>query len=119
MSRVKDFEIGAILSMTTGYSCVDDFNKVWKLVWYVCDDTLIGPMGLGMVKDDVKKHLLSIHPELKGVKYKKGQDIHEFISQQEEKFGSVLPVTKLGVKLPKEYTTNVFPSFKYSTGSTT
>lgn len=104
MSIVKKFELGAILSMTTGYSCVDDFDEVWKLVWFVCDDNMIGPMGLGMVKDEVKSHLLAIHPELKNVKYQKGKDIHEFVSQQEEKFGSVLPVTKLGVKLPEEYT---------------
>ncbi len=105
MSKVENFELGAILSMTTGYSCVDDFDKVWKLVWFVCDDNMIGPMGLGMVKDEVKNHLLAIHPELKNVKYQKGKDIHEFIFQQEEKFGNVLPVTKIGVKLPKEYTT--------------
>lgn len=103
MSRVKKFELGAVLTMITGYSCVDDFNKVWELVWFVCNDNMISPMGLGMVKDEVKGHLLAIHPELKNVKYQKDKDIHEFVSQQEEKFGSVLPVTKLGVKLPEEY----------------
>lgn len=102
MSKVKNFELGTILSMTTGYSCVDDFDKVWKLVWFVCDDDMIGPMGLVMVKDEVKSHLLAIHPELRNVKYQKGKDIHEFVSQQEEKFGRVLPVTKLGVKLPED-----------------
>ena len=104
MGEFEEFELGAILSMTTGYSCVDDFNKVWKLVWFVCDDNMIGPMGLGMVKDEVKSHLLAIHPELKNVKYRKGKDINEFVSQQEEKFGRTLPVTKLGVELPDEYT---------------
>ena len=103
MDKIKNFELGAILTMTTGYSCVDDFDKVWKLVWYVCDDNMIGPMGLGMVKDKVKNHLLRIHPELENVKYKKGKDIYKFISQQEEKFGTILPVTKLGIELPKEY----------------
>lgn len=103
MEEIKNFELRAILTMITGYSCVDDFDKVWKLVWYVCDDNMIGPMGLGMVKDKVKNHLLRIHPELENVKYKKGKDIHKFISQQEEKFGTILPVTRLGMKLPKEY----------------
>ena len=102
--EIKYFELGTILTMTMGYSCVDNFDKVWMLVWYVCDDNMIGPMGLGMVKDEVKSHSLAIHPELKNVKYQKGKDIHEFVFQQEEKFGSVLPVTKLGVKLPEEYT---------------
>ncbi len=44
MSKVKDFKLGAILTMTTGFSCIDDFNKVWELVWYVCDDNMIGPI---------------------------------------------------------------------------
>lgn len=101
MSKIENFELGTVLSMTTGYNCVDDFNKVWKLVWFVCDDNLIGPMGLGMVKGDVKKHLLTIHPELKNVKYQKKQDMTTFLTEQEEKFGSVLPVTKIGEKLPE------------------
>ena len=104
MNEVKRFELGTILTITTGYNCVDNFDKVWHLVWFVCDDNMIGPIGLGMVKDEVKEHLLTIHPELKDIKYEKGSNIHEFITEQEEKFGSVLPVTKLGMKLPEEYT---------------
>lgn len=29
--KVKNFELEAILTITTGYSCVDDFDKVWKV----------------------------------------------------------------------------------------
>ena len=102
---IKDFELGAILSIITGYSCVDDFSKVFELVWFVCDDNMINTFGLGVVKNDIKNHLLAIHPELKNVKYRnsKGRNIHKFLSKQEEKFGSILPITQLGVKLPKEY----------------
>ena len=53
---------------------------------------------MGMVKDQVKNHLLTIYPELKEAKYQEGKDIDEFISQQVEKFDRVLPVTKLGIK---------------------
>ena len=101
--KVKNLELEAILTITTGYSCVDDFDKVWKLVWFVCDNNMIGPMWLGMVKDQVKNHLLTIYPELKEAKYQEGKDIDEFISQQVEKFDRVLPVTKLGIKLPEKY----------------
>ena len=103
MNKIKNFELGTILTMITGYSCVDDFNKVWNLVWYVCDNNKIGPIGIGMVKDEVKSHLLTIHPELKSISYQKGKKIDEFVSQQVEKFGSVLPVTKLGVEIPEKY----------------
>ena len=98
---VKNFELGAILTMTTGYNCTDNFDKVWKLVWFVCDNNLINTTGLFVVKDDIKNHLLTIHPELKDIKYQKGRDITEFLVEQEEKFGSILPVTKLGVSLPE------------------
>ena len=30
MGEIKKFELGTILTMTTGYSCVDDFDKVWN-----------------------------------------------------------------------------------------
>lgn len=68
---------------------------------------MIGPMGLGFVKDEVKKHLLTIYPELKSVKYQKSRNIHEFINEQEKKFGNFLPVTKLGKKMPKNYSNMV------------
>ena len=113
MSEVENFELGTVLTMTTGYSCVDDFDKVWKLVWYVCDNDMIGPLGLGMVKDEIKSHLLAIHPGLKNVRYQEGEDIHEFVLQQEQIFGSVLPVTKIGEKLPEEYITKTEESGKH------
>lgn len=100
---VKDFELGTILTMILGTNCVDDFNKMWKLVWFVCDDT-IGPIGLTFAKDTIKEHLLTIHPELKNITYKPYKNLNEFLLEQEKKFGSVLPITKLGVKLPEEYT---------------
>lgn len=99
---VENFELGTILTMTTGYTCTDDFDKVWRLVWFICDDTMINTTGLFIVKDDIKKHLLTIHPELENVKYQKSRDLNKFLVEQEEKFGSVLPVTKLGVNLPEQ-----------------
>lgn len=103
--KVKNFELGTILTMTTGYSFVDGFSKVFELVWFVCDDNMINTLGLGVVKDDVRNHILTLYPELKKIKYKKGKgrSIYKFLSKQEEKFGSILPVTKLGVKIPEEY----------------
>ncbi len=110
MNKVENFELGAILTIITGFNCTDDFDKVWRLVWFVCNDNMIGPMGLGVVKDKAKRHLLKIHPELESVKYQSGINIDEFVSKQEEKFGNVLPVTKVGVKLPKEYSTKPLSS---------
>ena len=105
MTRVEEFELETILSMTTKYSWTDDFDKVFKLVWFVCNDPFINSYGLGMVRDEVKNNLLTIHPELKDVKYKKGQDIKEALKEAEEKYGKTLPVTQLGEKIPEEYKT--------------
>ena len=29
---VKEFELGTILTMTTGYNCTDNFDKIWNLL---------------------------------------------------------------------------------------
>ena len=112
MNEVENFELGAVLTMTTGYNCTDDFDKVWKLIWFVCDDNMIGPLGAGMVKNKIKRHLLTIHPELKEAIYHKGEDVREFVLEQSKKFGSEIPVTRLGIKLPEEYTINTEKSVK-------
>lgn len=102
MDNIEYFELGTILSVTTGYNCVDNFDKVWELIWFVCDDDMIGPIGLGTVKDKIKEHLFTLYPELKTVEFQKGKNINVFVSKQEEKFGKTLPVTKLGINLPIE-----------------
>ena len=60
-----------------------------------------------LLKDRIKDHLLEIHPELTNVRFKEGKDIHKFMAKQEEKFGKVLPVTKLGEELPEKYRVNI------------
>ena len=102
-SKVMYFKLKSILTFTTGHFCDDDYIYFWNFVHFVCDDAPIGPYSLEKVVDKVKNHLLTIHPELKNVKYKECQDTREFVSQQEEKFGGFLPVTRLGEKLPKAY----------------
>lgn len=103
MNNVRWFELGTILSMTTGYNCTNDFNKVWDLVWFICDDKFINSFGLGMVKNGIKKHILSLYPELKKIKYNKGESVDDFVSLLKEKFGDYLPLVKIGDELPLEY----------------
>lgn len=104
MSKVKNFELGTILSITTGHICVDEPSKIWKLISFVCDDYMIKTMGFGMINYEVRNHLLTLYPNLKDIKYQEGMNKYEFISKQKEKFGDILPITKLKIKLPKEYT---------------
>lgn len=110
--NVKNFKLKTILTITTGYSFVKDFYDVFELVWFITGDNLINTLGLSIVSEDIKKHLFTIYPELKKVKYKKNKSIQEFLIEQEEKFGSVLPVTRLGIDLPKEEKTKVKSKFK-------
>lgn len=103
MNEVENFELGAILSIITDFKVIDDSDKMFELAWFVCNDNLIGTIGLMHIQNKLKEHLLTIHPELKEIKYKYGENVDEFILRQEEKFGHMLPVTRLGEKLPEDY----------------
>lgn len=105
MSEIKEFKLGTILSVTTGYNLTKKnmFGDVHELFWHVYNDDLINDTGILMCRDEMKNHLLTIHPELKEVKYKKGTDTERFVLKQEKKFGKVLPITRLGEDLPQEY----------------
>lgn len=99
MDDVKDFELGTILTMTTGNVFVDNFIKVFELAWFVFNDNFINTIGLDTVKNNIKEHLFTIYPELRNVKYRKGVNPDKFLEEQEKIFGSYLPVTRLGQKL--------------------
>lgn len=104
MSKVRNFKLGTILSVTTGCNLTKKgkFGEVEDLFWWVFDDDLIPTTGMGMLKDEMKEHLLTIHPELKDVVYKKGSDVDKFVLKQEKKFGRVLPISRMGEELPEE-----------------
>ena len=99
---VKEFDLGTILTITTGYSCVEDFNKIWDLVWFLYDDEYISPMGLVALKDDIKEHILNIYPELKSVRYNKTINMEGFMCINKKTFGETLPLPKIGCTLNKD-----------------
>lgn len=104
MSEIRNFKLGTILTVTTGYNLTKDNNidDVYELYWFIHDDEFINGMGIGTLKAPTKNHLLTIHPELKEVKFKKGHDVNKFVLKQEKKFGEFLPVTRLGEALPSD-----------------
>ena len=100
----ENISLETILSIITGISCTDDFDKVFELAWFVYDDKLINSAGLGIIKDELKEHLLNIHPELKDINYSKCAlknkiYLESWLKQQKEKFGETLPVSRLGEPL--------------------
>ena len=100
-----DFDLDAILTITTGVKCTDDFNKVYELFWFIFEDDLIGPLGIGMLKDTARNHILRIHPELKNVRYDQSMDIDTWVNNQKEYFGDKLTISILGenvIKLEKQ-----------------
>ena len=98
----RNFDITTILSMITGINYTDDFSKVYELVWFVCNDKLISPLGIKVVKEDVKKHLLTLYPEFANIKNIPSYNFNKFLINIEKEYGMVLPVTKLGMQLPEE-----------------
>lgn len=89
---------------------------------------MIKSMDFRIINYKVKNHLLTIHPFLKDIKYQDNMDRYEFISKYEKEFGYILPVTKLGTKLPKvssyihsndsEFIADLLTNFKYDQNKT-
>ena len=63
----KGFDLETILSVTTGVSLVDDFNKVLELAQYIYNDKLINDFALVFLKDDLRDYILECHKELAGL----------------------------------------------------
>lgn len=100
----KEFSLEAILTATTGIRCIDDFNKFFELVWFVFNDDTIGNIGLAGVSKELKRHLLTIHPQLADAQYNAlfETNFETWLKLQKEKFGETLPVCQIGQTLSVE-----------------
>ena len=94
----RNFELETILSVTTGINHTDDFGKVYDLASYVFSDDTLSPLAIGILKDDLRNHLLTIHPELKDVRCTCRNRL-AWVEKQKINFGSELAVSKLGMPL--------------------
>lgn len=99
----RNFELETILSVTTGINYTDDFGKVYDLASYVFSDDMLSPLAIGILKDDLRNHLLTIHPELRDVKCTCRNRL-AWVEKQKIKFGSELAVSKLGRCLEEKVT---------------
>lgn len=99
----RNFELGTILSVTTGTNYTDDFGKVYDLAGYVFSDDMLSPLAIGVLKDDLRNHLLTIHPELKDVRCTCRNRL-AWLEKQKIKFGSELAISKLGMPLEEKGT---------------
>lgn len=97
----RNFELEVILTATTGINCLEDFSKFDDLVWFVFNDPLISPMGLGTLKDTLKDHLLQIHPQLTEITYdgRFETSFDAWLNTLKQEYGETLPVCQLGQKL--------------------
>lgn len=97
----REFSLEAILTATTGISCVDDFDEFFQLVWFVFNNDCINTFGLVAVKDNLKEHLLAIHPQLTGVQYNAQFEtsFETWLTLQKEQFGEKLLVCQIGQTL--------------------
>lgn len=99
----KDFKLETILTIITGINLTDNFNDVYELAYFIFEDRLITATGLSILKDQMKEHLLNIHPELNTVNWvpetKVCRDL--WVNYQKKLFGESIQVTVLGKRLTK------------------
>ena len=92
----KEFDLETILTITTGITLVDDFNKVFNLAQFVYNDEYLNTTGLQFLKYDLKDYILSCYPELKNVIPPMTYSISfptMWLEAQKQKFSSSLELT--------------------------
>ena len=104
----KDFELETILSVTTGINCTNNFSKVHELLSFVFNDNFMNNMALEFCKDDLKEHLLNIHPQLINVippTIHYGIFLDSWLKKQKETFGDFLTVSEFDKPLVQNINT--------------
>lgn len=100
-----DFDLAAVLSITTGINCTDSYSKIYELFCFMFEDDLLNPLSIGYLKDVARKHILRIHPELKRAIYDPNIDIYDWINKQKILYGDKITISVIGeniVKLEKQ-----------------
>ena len=96
-----DFDLAAVLSVTTGINCTNDFGEVFDLFCYIFEDDLLSPLALCQLKEAARRHILNIHPELKNVNYNPNVNIDEWVNKQKETFGNEIAISVIGEPIVK------------------
>lgn len=97
----KDFKLETILTITTGINLVDSFNDVFQLVFYIFDDQYINTSALLYLKNQIKEHILKIHPELEKINYVPVSLFarENWLLMLKREYGEYLPISKIGKEL--------------------
>ena len=103
----KDFNLEAILTVTTGNALTDDFCDVFELAKFVFDDESINTSGIQVLKQPLRQHLLTIHPELDEVGRVPTLFLDSWLRLQKEKYGAMLSVPQIGEQLEKDVKVNI------------
>lgn len=100
---MKEFDLETILTIITGINLTDDFNKVFELAKYIYDDEFINDSAISYLRNDMKEHLLNIHPKLGNIGYipQTSMYLDIWIGIQKDNFGEYLSVSPKGQSLKK------------------
>ena len=99
---IENYELETILYITTGYKIIDDCDKAYNLIWFVCNNPWLGPLGCAFARDTVIDHLISLYPELKEIDHVEAEGICKFLATKEETYNKFLPITMLNRELPNK-----------------
>lgn len=93
----KQFDLGAILNITTGilFTSIDD---VYEVLNYLTGDSIFIHQ-IPRVMDAAKPYVLSLHPELEGVgvgvAINSFEDAKAFVNEQKKIYGNKLSLTPM------------------------
>lgn len=107
MSSTRNFDIGDVLSVSTGQLVSDSgMDGVYDILGFMTHDPYITTVGLAVVADACKKEILRQHPQLTGLRYtgpSTSQGVAEWVNLQAETYGRELPVSPLPAGFAREH----------------
>lgn len=98
----QEFDLGVILTVTSGISLVDDFSTVSDLFTFAYGVS-IDPFMMKEMRGHLTNHILGLHPELGKIDYRKIVfglvNIDTWVNEQKAKFGESLKLCPVGMSL--------------------
>lgn len=97
----KDFDLEVILNVIIKIKYKENLNEIYNLYWFLYDDPFIMMDQIVFRDKEVINHLITIHPWLIQIKYKKQNDYDKWMMEQKCIYGDKITISKIGLPLSK------------------
>ncbi len=92
-----DFDLNVVLSVLTGIN-ISNYADLYNFFCFLFEDESIKPEDIVTLRPIAMKHILKIHPELTGIKYK-GTNLYNWVRIQKAIFGEDITISIIGEKI--------------------